>query len=35
MFRPKNRIEAEIFAIVNLLAETQYCIQSVMGRKES
>ena len=33
MFGPKNRIEAEISAIVNLLAETQYCIQSVMGRK--
>ena len=34
MLGPKNTEEAEVFAIEELLAETQYCIQSVMGRKK-
>ena len=33
MFGPKNAKEAEVFAIEELIAETQYCIQSVMKEK--
>jgi len=33
-FGPKNAKEAEIFAIEELIAETQYCIQSVMVDKK-
>ena len=33
MFGPRNPEEAEVYAVEELLAETQYCIQSVMGRK--
>ena len=34
MLGPKNSEEAEVYAIEELLAETQYCIQCVMGRME-
>ena len=33
LFGPKNRKESEVYAIEGLLAETQYCIESVMNRK--
>ena len=33
MLGPRNLEEAEIYAIEALLADTQYCIQSVMGQK--
>ena len=34
MLGPRNPEEAEVYAVEELLAETQYCIQSVMGRKK-
>lgn len=34
MFEPRSPEEAEVYAVEELLAETQYCIQSVMGRKK-
>ena len=33
MLGPRNLKEAEIYAIEELRADIQYCIQSVMGRK--
>lgn len=33
LFGPKNRRESDVYAIEGLLAETQYCIESVMNRK--
>ena len=33
MLGPRNPEEAEVYAVEELLADTQYCIQSVMGRK--
>lgn len=33
MFGPRNQAEAEVYVIEELLAETQYCIQRVMGKK--
>ena len=33
IFEPKNAMEAEIFAIEELIADTQYCIQSIMVEK--
>ena len=33
MFGPRNAEEAKVYAIEELVAETQYCIQCVMSRK--
>ena len=33
LFGPKNRKESEVYAVEGLLAETQYCIESVMNQK--
>lgn len=34
LFGPKNRKESEVYAVEGLLAETQYCIESVMIQKK-